>query len=91
MAILLGGTLGSFIGMLVVCYLVFKLGPNKRAINFTLQALISGLITLYLSTAHDGIHYRQIDVVADWAGWALALAVMFFVVAKKKTADIPPP
>ena len=83
MAMLIGGILGSFLGMLVVCFLVSKFGPKKLAVNLTLQGLISGLLTLYLSTDHYGTHYAQVDVEANWIGWALALAIMSYFTVRK--------
>lgn len=89
MAALLCGILGSTLAMLLLCYGVYRVGPKKLQISLALQALISGFLTLYISSDHDGTQYRQIDVAISWAGWALALSIMVFVLLKKMLAIAP--
>ena len=84
MAVLLGGSLGSLIAMLAVCLLIYKFGPHGRLINFALQAIVSGLFTVYLSTDHYGIHYRSVDVAASWIGWGGALVVMLITMLRAR-------
>ena len=85
MAVLLGSSIGSLIAMLVVCLLIYKFGPHGRVINFLLQAIVSGLITVYLSTNHYGIHYRSVDVAANWIGWGGALVVMLITMLRARS------
>jgi len=85
MAVFFGGTLGATLGMLLLCYFIYRVGPKKLPITLSLQALVSGLLTFYLSTDHDGLHYRQVDVAANWAGWFLALAIMALFLVKRSS------
>ena len=90
MGVFLGATLGSALVMFVLCIAVYKVGPKKLPLSLFLQALVSGLITWYLSSDHYGIHYRQVDVAANWAGWVLALIVMIVVLLKRRSNRTTP-
>ena len=85
MAVLLGGLVGSALGMLVICYGIYRVVPKKLTISLPAQAVISGLVTFYLSTDREGIHYRQIDVMSNWAGWVLALVIMALYLFRKRS------
>jgi hypothetical protein len=41
----LGGTIGSMIGMLLLCIFIYRVGPKKLPVNFFLQVILSGLFT----------------------------------------------
>jgi hypothetical protein len=90
MAVLLGGALGSATAMLIVGYLVFRLGPKKLIVNFAIQLLVTILITMYLATDHYGTHVSAVDAEADWLGWIIGNAVMGFISVKKRR-DMPVP
>jgi hypothetical protein len=88
MAALVGGALGSAIGMFIISYLIFRLGPKRLMVNLAIQVILTGLITMYLTTDHYGTHVSAVDVEADWLGWVIGVAVSGFISVKKRR-DLP--
>ena len=84
-SVFLGGMVGSGMGMLLVCYLIYRGLKTTPWKSLVAQALISGMVTLFVLPAPQ----RDIDLAAQWAGWALALIIMSLVTLRKKPIKSP--
>ena len=78
-AVFVGTLAGLTIGALLLCYIIYKIGPKSKNLSISVQAALVAVFTYF-----NGIDHRTFEIIAGWIGWALALVIMYFQIMPKQ-------